>query len=178
MKKLIIILLILTSCEANDLANREIMFIRSGKHKCQERTLRAVDTTKPLTGAFLTGSTWIYSSHHDTGWNKLIGVSFGNVHSNSSRIGWRCTDNKIYICGYYYANGERHITERVEVAHMAYYNFSIFGGCIRVWGSGIDVTWIHAVDTRGKGWMCYPYFGGESVAPHEMQFNFNLITNK
>lgn len=39
--------------------------------------------------------------------NKLIGVSLGNHHKNSIRVGWRCKENSIEICGYLYQNGMR-----------------------------------------------------------------------
>lgn len=50
--------------------------------------------------------------------NKLFGLSLGNHHNNSIRIGWRYLNSKLEICYYAYKNGKRIPTKVIHALEL------------------------------------------------------------
>jgi len=151
--------------------------IKKDKHTATNRCIRFVGNNQ-IRFDFFVSPSWLYDEKapgFQSGWNKLIGISDGlKQHKNSVRLGWRCIDNTIYMGAYCYINGERRISEMVEVPMG--------------WNSGsVTITNTHyrvQINNRIFNYeksnkslfrlMMYPYFGGNSKAPHEMEFKFRL----
>jgi hypothetical protein len=118
--------------------------------------------------------------------NKLFGISFGFHHKNSARFGWRWNTekNKIEILAYIYVDGKR-INEWDEdtlIAELEPYevcemkikkenNYYIFN----IYSDSTKKNYIKKLKCgKGKFWGYYlfPYFGGNQVAPHDIEINF------
>lgn len=103
--------------------------------------------------------------------NKLFGVSFGLHQKNSARFGWRWSldKNKIEILTYTYINGVRNfdslqfvdleetITLTLEAKADTY--------CFKF---GTSELTIKKSNTPSYGYFLYPYFGGNQMAPHDI----------
>ena len=105
--------------------------------------------------------------------NKLYGFSDNNSghHSYSARFGWRWSQNALRLFGYTYNNGVRESKElgivkigvenncSIKIAMHQYY-FTL---------NGITDS-MERSSTTGKalGYKLYPYFGGDELAPHEI----------
>ena len=171
MKQLVLILLILISgCHKLWEPERHDLFtISEGNHESNERHLGYIKSPF-ITLQFRANDTWYYPEVFDTHWNKLGGIASNQIHQNSVRIAWRCTDGKILIAIYEYRNGERVITPLGEIDGD--------------WTSVIieldrnRIMWrekYYPIGTHEqKGWICYPYFGGNIPAPHDMSFEINF----
>ncbi len=151
--------------------------IKEGKHSSNNRYIRFVKDGR-MRFDFYVSPSWLYDENapdFQSGWNKLTGISEGfNQHKNSVRIGWRCIENKIYLCSYCYINGERRISEMVEVS-MGWNSASV-----QVTNNNYRVVINDRLIIFNKSassnflLMMHPYFGGNSRAPHEMKFKFRM----
>jgi hypothetical protein len=109
-------------------------------------------------------------------WNKLGGLSYGYHKHNSVRIAWRYNKavDKIELALYCYIDGERHISKFHELFPI---NEKIY-----VIASAIS-TEIHSIAVINDeycfadiqrvikpkwGYYLNPYFGGNEVAPHDI----------
>ena len=113
-----------------------------------------------------------------TGWNKLCGISqlFG-IHQNSGRLVWQPyfeRKNRFRLAGYVYDDGGKwEAQEFMEIEANVEYHWSV------EWRDGFyyfKVSGFNKVMFGGKpkcGVKCYPYFGGRSVAPHNMKIELN-----
>jgi hypothetical protein len=118
--------------------------------------------------------------------NKLFGISFGLHHKNSARFGWRWNleKKKIEILAYIYVDGVRVnewdvntlITDLdpYEVCEMEIlkennnYIFNVFSESKR---KKFKKT-LKCGKGRFWGYYLFPYFGGNQVAPHDIEINF------
>ncbi len=120
--------------------------------------------------------------------NKAIGIGYGlmpNAHHNwSTRLGWRVKNNKYLILfNYCYVNSQR-ISEKLgddlSFKFDVFYPFSIV----------VDTVQKRVIMTIGEyesiiegftkvptmGYILKPYFGGNCVAPHDMDIEINYAT--
>jgi hypothetical protein len=151
--------------------------IKEGKHSSNNRCMRFVKDGR-MRFHFYVNPSWLYDENAPgfiSGWNKLTGISEGfNQHKNSVRIGWRCINNKIYLCSYCYINGQRKISEMVEV------ETDWNSASLQITKDEYIITIndeILSFDKSGKNrflLMMYPHFGGHNKAPHDMDFKFRM----
>lgn len=151
--------------------------IKKDKHTSTNRCIRFVKGGQINFDIFVNPQ-WVYNENapgFQSGWNKLIGISDGlNRHKNSVRIGWRSIGGKIFMCSYCYVNGERIISEMAEVP------FGWNSGSVIITDSAYKVlinNQVLEVTKSGSSaflLMMYPYFGGNSTAPHDMEFLFRI----
>lgn len=164
-------------CQNTHAEKLRVHTIKKDKHTATNRCIRFVSNNQ-IRFDFFVSSSWLYDEKapgFQSGWNKLIGISEGfNQHKNSVRVGWRCIENTIYLSSYCYINGERRISDMVEVPMG--------------WNTGsVTITATHyRVQINDRifnfentnrsffKFMLYPYFGGNSKAPHDMEFKFRL----
>ena len=116
--------------------------------------------------------------------NKLYGFSVGLFQSNqynSARFGWRWSieKQKIELLAYVYVNGKRinewdqniFITD-INLMEEVYASIEIDSNKYKFSISKYSGGTISSAFSRagsGTGYNQYPYFGGDEVAPHEMQ---------
>jgi hypothetical protein len=105
--------------------------------------------------------------------NKLFGWSYGNIHNNSIRVGWRSSGTAIEVFAYIYENGRRRSRKiatvptddlaSIEVTHNHYTNSLVF--------IVNDVSWasMWAGSSPSMGYTCEPYYGGDCTAPKTME---------
>lgn len=105
--------------------------------------------------------------------NKLYGFSDNNaVHQQfSARFGWRWSDSALYLFGYTYNNGIR-AYKKLGSVKIGTENFC----SIKVDSTSYIFTLNDAVDSMERksstpdavGYQLYPYFGGDELAPHDI----------
>ena len=121
--------------------------------------------------------------------NKLFGLSYGYHHTNSVRFGWRSVGyagNKIDIVAYCYVNGQRvkdvgRYTFLTMIQTNKLYTFSIKTLPTKYTLSVSDQSGLIASksithDTLPDyGYYLFPYFGGDCVAPHNIDIFLRKI---
>jgi hypothetical protein len=111
--------------------------------------------------------------------NKLFGRSYGiNHHDNSIRVGWRYNPliGKIMLYSYCYANGVRKIShlQNVEVEETFFIKIKHdLTPSIIISGTKNDRPGVYMLrwmpwKLKKFGYKLFPYFGGNSTAPHNM----------
>lgn len=111
--------------------------------------------------------------------NKLFGFSIGLHHYTSYRFGWNCIDNEIHIYAYSYVKGKRLIDEICVIDNNVEYKFIILikngRAVFTVISPELAIKQaIHpAPSSRMFGYSLWPYFGGNKVAPHDINIEFN-----
>lgn len=116
--------------------------------------------------------------------NKLFGVSFGWVHKESARFGWRFDpkSNLFHLYAYYYIKG---IPEFKLIASCvatkkytcilaienSYYCFYV----LNEKDQQVAVEPIHNFHSRKFAFLLGPFFGGNNPAPHKMTLEINKI---
>lgn len=105
--------------------------------------------------------------------NKLYGLSDGNTHhhTNSARFGWRWFNNRLEIHAYTYRNMARmsELVDIVELNKPYTYEIRLEDNKYIFVLNDKRVELPRAFTGKGEGYMLYPYFGGDEVAPHDIQ---------
>jgi hypothetical protein len=149
--------------------------IEKGNQYCNNNSLKAIETTK-MKFAVKFDSTAIYetvSPENQYDINKLYGFSDNNSghHQYSARFGWRWSDKALRLFAYVYNEGAVLSKELTTIAVGEEINC-----LIKVAGSNYLFT-VNGVSTqlprlatteKAKGYQLYPYFGGDEVAPHQI----------
>jgi hypothetical protein len=149
--------------------------ISAGKHFANGNLYKSIETEE-LKFSVRFDSSAIYQcllpiNQYDI--NKLYGFSDNNAnhHQFSARFGWRWSDNALHLFAYVYNNGIVIAKELGSVAIGKEVNCSI-----KVLGA----TYIFTMDEimehlprssttlLAKGYLLYPYFGGDELAPHDV----------
>jgi len=114
--------------------------------------------------------------------NKLFGLSYGYHHIDSVRFGWRADGDKIEISAYCYRDGERLIKEMCHIDIDKPYLFEIknIGSYyeleLKDESSGFfSYARIAKPAIIKLGYRLFPYFGGNQIAPHEMEILMRKI---
>jgi hypothetical protein len=105
-----------------------------------------------------------------SGWNKLTGIASAEIHKNSGRLVWRSNGNSIMISGYVYMNGVRREMLITSIDVDKWYDFSIEYSN-KVWRfsvNGRQILMSGYLPSNVLNFKCFPYFGGQSVAPQTM----------
>ena len=157
--------------------------IPKGKHRSIQSWYPRFHINKKSIGhrvTFYSGCEYDFGDIDQLDINKLFGISYGMHHKNSARFGWRWNVEKkmIEILAYVYVDGVR-VTEDGADLHIAY----VFPGI--GYEYDIEVTDTHYIFTINSslfsdpkvvkiehdmhltwwGYMLFPYFGGNEVAP-------------
>ncbi|GAA4398145.1 hypothetical protein GCM10023187_08460 [Nibrella viscosa] len=114
-------------------------------------------------------------------WNKITGLSFGNVHENSARLVWRWLNNRIEIGRYTYVNGTREygVIDTITLGEVKRYRIGI-DRLHRMYEYSVWDQETRGYQTRYRqlffhkgnlGILCNPYFGGSQPAPKRVQFH-------
>jgi hypothetical protein len=157
--------------------------IEKDSQYCNNSSYKAIETTEmKFTVKF--DSTAIYetaSPENQYDINKLYGFSDNNSghHQYSARFGWRWSDKALRLFAYVYNEGAVLSKELTTIAIGEEINCSI-----KVTGSNYLFT-VNGVSTqlprlatteKAKGYQLYPYFGGDEVAPHQINIWINPLS--
>lgn len=116
-------------------------------------------------------------------WNKLFGVaSFGLVHTNSIRIGWRTNLNKTEICFYTYQKGIRTIVPTFECKLDTFYECRLELKSnkiiLNIKDDDSNIHTFYQPYTKKifyLAYKCFPYFGGETPSPKDLKITINKL---
>lgn len=112
--------------------------------------------------------------------NKLFGVSFGDHHKNSIRIGWNynLSTKNIVIYYYVYEDGIRMYSEidRVELNTKIKLAIELDtdNGDFTIHAPNCSCNRVYKYPDWLIGYYLNPYFGGNQVAPHEVVVKMNI----
>jgi hypothetical protein len=121
-------------------------------------------------------STVIYTtalSENQLDINKLYGFSDNDAdhHQFSARFGWRWSNNALWLFGYTYNNGVRAFKAlgTVTIGTENYCSIKVDAASYRFTLNDVSDTMIRKSTTsQALGYKLYPYFGGNEVAPHDI----------
>jgi len=158
--------------------------ILKGNHYCDISALKGISLTEQN---FLVrfDSTAVYKTltldnQYDI--NKLFGFSEGaDPHKNSARIGWAYNDDSLRLYGYVYSNSLL-ISQQISTCRIgAVINCSIKivkrNYIFRVNEKSISLERGATSDTA-QGYQLYPYFGGDELAPHNINIFISALPGK
>jgi hypothetical protein len=113
--------------------------------------------------------------------NKLYGFSDNNSFHQlfSARIGWRWLNEKLELVAYVYNNGSWTFSPITTVAVGAVHQCTIRvvgGNYAFMVNNAAPVIMPRASKAAvAQGYMLYPYFGGDEVAPHQVRIFIKLL---
>ena len=159
-----------------DLSNYFTLFtIRSGQQFTDGNVYKPIETEE-LKFSVKFDSSAIYQSflsinQYDI--NKLYGFSDNNAHHHqfSARFGWRWSDDALRLFAYVYNNGIVISKELGSVTIGKEVNCSIKVGEATYTFIMDEITeYLPRSSTTplAKGYLLYPYFGGDELAPHDI----------
>ena len=149
--------------------------IQQGKQYCEGNLYKQLELNEMK---FLVkfDSTAIYqtkSAENQYDINKLYGFSDNNSdhHQFSARFGWRWSSSALRLFAYVYNAGSVISEELTSIAIGAEINCSIkvtpTNYMFTVNGVITQLPRMAATE-KAKGYQLYPYFGGDEVAPHQI----------
>lgn len=111
--------------------------------------------------------------------NKLYGFSdcLSQHHENSARFGWRWNEqvNRLEIRAYSYAKGKRlsEFMDYIDLNKDYGYEIKVVGSTYEFYFNNKKIVHPRGCNGMGRGYKLYPYFGGDEVAPHDMDIVVN-----
>ena len=153
----------------------ELFTIRAGQHSSISRNEAFTGSGIDITAAF--DETAIYTleeTKDQADINKLIGFSDCTQHhqSESARIGWRWFNNELQILAYAYLEGDLNfelmgaipLNSEIDMSIRATSNVYEFSG------SGLQTVTLQRTSDceAGENYWLWPYFGGDQVAPNDV----------
>jgi hypothetical protein len=149
--------------------------IQKGNQYCDANAYKAIETSE-MKFAVKFDSTAIYetaSPENQPDINKLYGFSDDDAdhHQYSARFGWRWSDKALRLFAYVYNNGSVTSKELTVVNIGAEITCSIKVTSTNYLFTVNEVTTQlprMATTEKAKGYQLYPYFGGDEVAPHQI----------
>jgi len=120
------------------------------------------------------------NNEDDYDWNKLFGLSNSwNVHQSSARLCWRRLNKEQYqICLYTYDNGIKTISKEMTLDYDTYYGARIIISTNNFYLLFKDSSIILPRKSESLfpiKMILKPFFGGTSVAPHDMKIKINVV---
>ena len=149
--------------------------IQKGNQYCDGNTYKAVETSE-MKFVVRFDSSAVYqtqSPENQYDINKLYGFSDNNAghHQYSARFGWRWSTNALHLFAYVYNEGSVTSKELTTITIGAETNCSIkvtsTNYLFTVNGTTTQLPRTAATE-KAKGYQLYPYFGGDEVAPHQI----------
>jgi c-di-AMP phosphodiesterase-like protein len=137
--------------------------------------------TKNVSKQFVFSDSCRYNSDDISCVNKLYGISFGLHHKNSVRFGWNYNElsGRMVLYAYIYKNGVRYIyklSDEINIGQLYTYDILIsnYNKITFVITRNIDNKTMGIQDIAFDnlprwGYKLYPYFGGDSKAPHKIK---------
>lgn len=111
--------------------------------------------------------------------NKLFGTSDCGTqhHMNSARFGWRWFNGRLEIHAYTYANGQRHskLVSTVEIGKPYTYEIKFEADQYVFKLNDVRVAMPRNCSGAIDGYMLFPYFGGDELAPHDITITLNHL---
>ena len=149
--------------------------IRAGQQYCDQNGYKPIDLSE-MKFSVKFDSTAIYQSmnaENQNDINKLYGFSDNNSdhHQFSARFGWRWSENALRLFAYVYNNGIVTSKEITTVPIGQEFTCSIRVVLNKYVFSVNDTNTElprEAQTSTARGYQLYPYFGGDEVAPHEI----------
>jgi hypothetical protein len=149
--------------------------IRTGQQYCDQSGYKPIDLTE-LKFTVRFDSSAIYQSRDPQNQydiNKLYGFSDNNSdhHQFSARFGWRWSDKALRLFAYVY-NGEVVVSKEIAPIPIGQeLNCSIVVAAktyvFKLNDTSVELPRASETPTA-RGYQLYPYFGGDEVAPHEI----------
>ena len=150
--------------------------IKKGEHYATSNVYRAVELSE-LNFVVRFDSSAIYKTNNEVNQydiNKLYGFSDNNQdhHHYSARFGWSWNENALRLYAYVY-NGGKVLKQEMGVADIG----KEISCAIQVEAETYHFTMNDAHLTLprtsttplAKGYLLYPYFGGDETAPHDIK---------
>lgn len=181
-----LVLLFLTACSKpadnlieNRISSREISSdyvtytIKEGAHYSDKSTFKPVEFSE-LKFTVQFDSSAIYTSKekiNQSDINKLYGFSDNDAHHHqySARFGWSWTENALHLYTYVYNGGKVEATDlgTIDLGTEILCSIKILSEwyVFRLNDKEVKIR-RESSTVLGKGYMLYPYFGGDEVAPH------------
>lgn len=145
--------------------------IFSGQHYCDKTAIKSF-SGKEMSFKVIFDSTAIYKTLNPLNQgdiNKLYGFTEGiDNHINSARIGWSWNKNALRLYAYIYANGVRGFKEisTVPIGAVATCTIAVTDKQYLFEVNDKKVSLNRGLEGPAvAGYMQYPYFGGDEVAP-------------
>lgn len=149
--------------------------IKKGGQYCNNNSYKAIETSEmKFTVKF--DSTAIYETvlaENQYDINKLFGFSDNNSdhHQYSARFGWRWSDKALRLFAYIYNEGAVFSKEltTISIGSEISCSIKVSGNNYLFTINGITTQLPRLATTeKAKGYQLYPYFGGDEVAPHQI----------
>jgi hypothetical protein len=120
------------------------------------------------------------NNEDDYDWNKLFGLSNNwNHHQSSARLCWRRLNEEQYqICLYTYDNGIKTISKEMTLDYNTFYGARIIVSTNNFYLLFKDSSIILPRKSESLfpiKLVLKPYFGGTSVAPHDIKIKINIV---
>ncbi len=149
--------------------------IKSGQHYATHNSYKAIETDM-LRFVVKFDSTAIYTTtqkENQYDINKLYGFSDNDAghHQYSARFGWAWHDGALHLYGYVYNGGKRESKRLGTVAIGAEVTCTLTITATQYVFNFGDVTAAlprSSTTPKAKGYLLYPYFGGDEAAPHNI----------
>ena len=107
--------------------------------------------------------------------NKLYGFSDNADmhHQFSARFGWSWTEGKLWLYGYVYNDGVRTSTKlcAIPLCNNVPCEIQVKNSVYEFWVEGQKKASMPraATTSKAKGYLLFPYFGGDETAPHDVR---------
>lgn len=150
--------------------------IPAGAHSSDKSIFKSIETSE-LKFVVKFDSSAIYQSkatENQYDINKLYGFSDNEAHHHqfSARFGWRWSDGALRLFAYVYNEGKLSSKELAAATIGSEIKCSIRTEAGSYVFSVNDTSVIMprlSTTPKAKGYMLYPYFGGDETAPHEVR---------
>lgn len=149
--------------------------IHKGSQYCDENNFKSITCTE-LKFNVRFDSSAIYSTispgnQYDI--NKLYGFSDNNAdhHQYSARFGWRWSKDSLRLFGYVYNEGVRRSKElgSIQIGSENFCSIKVENGIYRfTLNETTDTLTRKSQAEQAVGYRLYPYFGGDEMAPHDI----------
>jgi len=120
------------------------------------------------------------NNEDDFDWNKLFGLSNSwNHHQSSARICWRrLNEEKFQVCLYTYDDGVKIVSKEIDLFYDTFYGARIIISRNNFYLLFKDSSIILPRRNERLAFLklvLKPYFGGTSVAPHDIKIKINIV---
>ncbi len=163
---------LLSSCTNNPFNWHEdtLITIHKGTHSVFHAPVELSGNQLHKSVTFLDDCQYHFDDVDNLDLNKLTGIAWGDIHQNSYRIGWRYNTEKhlIELFNYVYIKGKRtssYITD-VQVNDTFDVDINIDKDKFFAYLDGKQIY--DGKITHSMWFICYPYFGGQHTAPHDI----------
>lgn len=149
--------------------------IHKGNQYCDENIYKPIEYSE-LKFSVKFDSSAVYATKESANQydiNKLYGFSDNNSyhHKFSARFGWRWSDGALRLFGYVY-NDEVRSFKQIGIVNIGSENFCSIKIDTNIYiftlNNKTDTLARKSTTSKALGYKLYPYFGGDEVAPHDI----------